>query len=38
MNKKLIQTLSAIFIVVVVVFMAYRGYQFGHWLRTNKLF
>jgi uncharacterized protein YdiU (UPF0061 family) len=38
MNKKFILTLSAIVIVVAAVFMAYRGYQFGQWLRTNKLF
>jgi hypothetical protein len=38
MNKKLILTLSAVVIITSVVFMAYRGYQFGQWLKTHDLF
>jgi hypothetical protein len=38
MNKKLKLTLSAIVILAGVVFMAYRGYQLGQWLKTHDLF
>jgi len=38
MNKKLVLTLSAVVIIASVVFMAYRGYQLGQWLKTHDLF
>jgi len=38
MNKKLKLTLSAIVLIASVIFMAYRGYQLGQWVKTHDLF
>jgi hypothetical protein len=38
MNKKFILTLSAIVIIASVIFMGWRGYQFGQWLKTHDIF